>query len=472
MRLTALDAVRGIASFVVVLCHCYLALPADLKDAFDASLWARPFHAIANGDAAVIVFFMLSGYVLARPFFQGTQPSYPRFLTKRFCRIYIPFAVAIVATAVYCYLSGIASTPVGDSAWLNKQMVGAGSRSVLVGHLLMIGTERYMSLDSPMWTLVCEMRVAAVFPLLVILCRDTRIALAAAVFITVASTRCLVGFETTAPWSSSSLWISLLWTVRVLPYFVIGILLSKHSAQFSLLLGHLPANARVVLLAVPLVALWVGHRGYLSIRRDVLFDVGMAVALVLALNLPRLSAILNGRILQWLGRISYSLYLVHTPVLVFVFHALSGRAPIWVIIVAVITASSITAIIMHRLIEVPAIDLGRRFAGRPIDKLEDSACPELRKVESVAASLSRRRAHALGADAAGVYSAIQARLRGHGRKKAHRRKAPPGYCGTHRQFQCDRSCQRDWRRQRRRRLEDRQKGGDRADRRDRGTRLQ
>ena len=152
-----------------------------------------------------------------------------------------------------------------------------------------------------MWTLVCEMRVSVLFPLLIIVCRDTRFALAATVFITVASTRCLVGLETTAPWSSSSLWISLLWTVRVLPYFVIGILLSKHSAHLSSLLGHLPANARVALLAVPLLALWVGHRGYLSIRRDILFDVGMAMALILAINLPRLSAILNGSILQWLA---------------------------------------------------------------------------------------------------------------------------------------------------------------------------
>jgi peptidoglycan/LPS O-acetylase OafA/YrhL len=55
-------------------------------------------------------------------------------------------------------------------------------------------------------------------------------------------------------------------------------------------------------------------------------------------------------------------YLIHTPVLVVMVHALIGRAPLWFIVVAGIVVTLTTATLMHRLVEVPAIKFGQRFA--------------------------------------------------------------------------------------------------------------
>ena len=86
-RLTSLDALRGIASFSVVLCHCWTAIPNAARATLASSMWSPLIDIFTNGSAAVIIFFVLSGYVLSLPFFHGTQPGYPRYLFKRFCRI-------------------------------------------------------------------------------------------------------------------------------------------------------------------------------------------------------------------------------------------------------------------------------------------------------------------------------------------------------------------------------------------------
>ena len=187
-RLASLDALRGIAACVVVLGHCYMIIPEQPRAQFEGLFWSplRPFR---NADAAVIIFFVLSGYVLAIPYLRGTQLSYPSYVIRRVCRIYIPFAASIVfALLLYSFASR--QQVAGASEWFNTlwPSVQPGF-SVLVNHLLMLGTGPDMALNPPMWTLVYEMRISLLFPLLIILCRDTRIAVVAAPVLLVAATR-------------------------------------------------------------------------------------------------------------------------------------------------------------------------------------------------------------------------------------------------------------------------------------------
>ncbi|WP_043362457.1 hypothetical protein [Belnapia sp. F-4-1] len=69
----ALDSLRGLAALAVALGHCVLAVTghgawtlrlADLPDADAPAILARLGHALFPADAAVLVFFALSGHVL------------------------------------------------------------------------------------------------------------------------------------------------------------------------------------------------------------------------------------------------------------------------------------------------------------------------------------------------------------------------------------------------------------------------
>jgi len=101
MRYGQLDSLRGLAACSVVLCHATNVLPGVYDDPH-RSWWLTqtPLALLRAGHAAVIFFFVLSGFVLTLPFLKGPV-SYPSFLARRICRIWIPYATAMVA-AVCC----------------------------------------------------------------------------------------------------------------------------------------------------------------------------------------------------------------------------------------------------------------------------------------------------------------------------------------------------------------------------------
>jgi peptidoglycan/LPS O-acetylase OafA/YrhL len=93
--------------------------------------------------------------------------------------------------------------------------------------------------------------------------------------------------------------------------------------------------------------------------------VGSAGFLVLAMSAGAFSAALRTSVLQFLGRISYSLYLVHAIVLLAALSLLYNHIPVWVILPMVWTASLALATLSERYIERPSITLGRMLTRRP-----------------------------------------------------------------------------------------------------------
>jgi peptidoglycan/LPS O-acetylase OafA/YrhL len=254
----------------------------------------------------------------------------------------------------------------GASEWFNNLWpVVWPTSSVVVGHFLMIGTEQDIQLNPVIWTLAHEMRISLLFPLLVVVCRrDTRLAVVTALVLLVASTKALaMATQNHHPAHAESLFVSLLWTLQMIPYFITGILLSKHREQIHLIWTHLPSLGRFGLLAVTIIAFAVRHE-YGLVGRNALYDIGAAALVVLAIEGPRLRAFLTKPVPQWLGRISYSLYLIHLPVMLIVVPKLIGRMPFILVVVAVGVTSLASASLMHILMEMPAIKLGHRLTRR------------------------------------------------------------------------------------------------------------
>jgi peptidoglycan/LPS O-acetylase OafA/YrhL len=163
-RFRSLDSLRGIAAVIVVLHHLMLAVPEASQGHF--RLLDLPLS--LGGRFAVMLFFVLSGFVLALPYFADKHLAYGRYLVRRFCRLYPPFAFAVLISAFLCWSLGGKSLPM-VSSWLNDPWSNAVTTSVVMSHLLMegIGKSQSIDLDSPIWSLIIEMRVSFVFPLLV-----------------------------------------------------------------------------------------------------------------------------------------------------------------------------------------------------------------------------------------------------------------------------------------------------------------
>ena len=102
-RLTQLDGLRGIAALIVVIFHLSLiAQPfLDTNSTGDAWWWMSetPLRLATDGTQAVLLFFVLSGLVVALPALRKGF-SWRKYFASRFLRLYIPAWGALVLAVV------------------------------------------------------------------------------------------------------------------------------------------------------------------------------------------------------------------------------------------------------------------------------------------------------------------------------------------------------------------------------------
>ena len=360
-RLPSLDAVRGLASLAVVLSHCYLLLPEAQRGSLDASMAGRLLLPFYNGNAAVVIFFILSGYVLSLPYLNGRPPAYLRFVVRRLCRIYLPFAASIAA-AILLYAAASHAPAPGASQWFNELVeVAPPTLAIIAAHLLMVGTSHAMALNPVMWSLVYELRVSLALPVLMRLCRSTPLAIVAGLVLLLTPTKLLNAvWADSHPSFAATIWPTLFWTLNIAAYFITGILLSKHRLLIASKWARLPGVLRPALFAVP-YAIFCITPTFSSAKVNGLYDAGAAVLVVLAVESPGLRRLLDQRLPQWLGRISYSLYLIHLPLMLAIVPMLIGRMPFPALAAILVAASLAAGAVMHALVEQPAMRLGHRL---------------------------------------------------------------------------------------------------------------
>lgn len=109
-RLTYLEGLRGFAAMMVFFCHFgyafYYALfsakisQANMPYHFDAFLATTPFNLLYNGKLAVRIFFLLCGYVICLKYFQTKDKKYLiNGAIKRYFRLIVP--ILFIEVIVY-----------------------------------------------------------------------------------------------------------------------------------------------------------------------------------------------------------------------------------------------------------------------------------------------------------------------------------------------------------------------------------
>jgi peptidoglycan/LPS O-acetylase OafA/YrhL len=107
-RIDSLDSVRGMAAMSVVIFHVlisfnmfYKAIHFKFDNVIVKWLTMTPLHTLWSGYEAVLLFFVLSGFLLALPFVDERPPRYVEYAIKRFCRIYIPYLFAMLMSCAF-----------------------------------------------------------------------------------------------------------------------------------------------------------------------------------------------------------------------------------------------------------------------------------------------------------------------------------------------------------------------------------
>lgn len=352
-RYSEIDALRGIAATIVMLRHFVNVWPYESMGIFFYIFLRSPLRIFFAAHEAVLLFYLLSGFVLTIALDRMGR-DYLDFLNRRLCRIYLPYLFALLLS-VWGAIHFYGAIP-QLSDWFNLTWTTPVTRNQITNHLLFIGVYPNGELNTAFWTLIYEMRISIIFPAIYWLTRrlDARLALAIALLVSIA----------VWPFDSNPYQGGLLITLHFAAFFVVGSVMARNIGQLCNLYLGCSRRRKIMLtvLAIGLVTYGAGPpfvKAALGDLTDWFIIAGLGWLIVAGIAEPRIRSGLNSRIPQFLGQISYSLYLVHATVLFALVHLCFGTISLFWLLVPYLGISLCLAWFMYRHIERPAMALGR-----------------------------------------------------------------------------------------------------------------
>ena len=347
-----IQLLRGIAPLPVVWAHLggawYFATHGKIFPPFQwfRATFSEPLHLFQDGaHLGVVVFFLISGYIISHV---GQNESLLEFLIKRSVRLLPTLFLAVFGMYVLAAVSPFFGLP---ALWGTQ----ANSAFDYISTALLFNFAANMPSGLGVtWTLYAEVIFYAIFAMWIghaksapILSTIGMMAVAALIL---------------APIHFSNYAVSQTYFTACLPLFIIGrAMYLRHTGQISF-------RAATAFFAVNFAALFyvysVARPEYLwqpptepivtYVAAIMIFYVAMAS------NIKRVPRVFN-----FLGNISYALYLVHVPVGVFSMNVLYGaKLPLGATVLCGIAISIAAAFLVTRYVEAPARALARSYLRR------------------------------------------------------------------------------------------------------------
>jgi peptidoglycan/LPS O-acetylase OafA/YrhL len=346
-RYEAVDALRGAAALVVAIEHSFSTFLTDWRTPLLWSHGGKPWPdgaasvvdfiamQVFNGSAAVLVFFVISGFVLGEALRaeERSVAGYLRYATKRGFRIIPAMWVSVFAASVVTAASDI---------WR---------------HLFFMDS----AMNPPLWSMRVEIVLCLLLPFVV--------------------------------WMPPGK----IWTLCYLPMLAFFVWLAKHPPQDALLFQYalffwlgvgIPRTRGIfqrlsaalttaaALVCVALICISRGLANHLSPSYHEFVYLNAVPAFVLvaycAYGTGTLKELLMWPSLQHVGRISYSFYVYHFVLLMLIVHVLQrafganyfAGNPLPGQLIVLATSIPLTLVLArwsYLVIELPMIDLGRKL---------------------------------------------------------------------------------------------------------------
>lgn len=371
-RYTKLDGLRGLLSLIVALNHSFLVV---VIPSF-ANVWGQNylvFHdlqskvqqllmLLGNGGAAVSLFFVLSGLVLGQSLSRTeiSAKGLLAFYLKRIIRLYPVYFFVILLTALYMRFGFVYQTFPHASTWFHWWLNFEMSWRELFYNVFFIHTY----LGGVTWTLRVILLASFIFPVFYLATKKT------SWFVDLFLTAALVYASFTV------LNLSGFRDFRYLYMFFLGLILPKFKSFFVRFPGWYIAFI-VPLSVVILLIIRYSTDEYLGGVIESLISWKI-IGLIIYSDKTKLFDFLNHTVLQFFGRVSYSLYLINFSIL----YMISRLMFLWlpnlpytgsyllihaVLFVLSLAISTGVSFLVYRFVEVPSQTLSKT-AGDRINK--------------------------------------------------------------------------------------------------------
>ncbi|MEC0305431.1 acyltransferase [Paenibacillus lautus] len=317
MKIVYLDGLRGLAALIVVVSHFFQVFAPSVFEgrkeiehfAFEEIAARTPFNLLFNGNFSVCLFFVLSGYVLSYRFFQtgdrfiiysSAIRRYFRLAVPALVSVFLAYLIIVLDLGAYDKIRGMTLSSMPDP------FMADGNLLIMLKESLVHTFFTYGSQYNPvLWTMTYELFGSFLIFVFLVTCGRHGIRYAVyAVLICVFIDSYYLGF-------------------------ILGMLLSdvKNSGRDWLAYIRRPW-IHILLLCI---GIYAGSYPYVAPQGTIYsllqwgasdFDlfvfyhvIGSFLILGVLLNSNRMQSIFSRRFFAYLGKVSFSLYLVHFTVI-------------------------------------------------------------------------------------------------------------------------------------------------------------
>lgn len=307
-RVDSIDSLRGVAIIMVILYHVHAWIPGL------STLPSWYMFPVSLGFTGVDLFFVLSGFSLYYAWLRQEaatgQVVISKYYWRRFWRIYPPYIIAFFIP----WLPVLIAQPtaaVNEALW----------------HIFLVhnySEDFFYGANGPLWSIAVEAQFYILFPVIVLLMKRWGIMPVVVVGIVLGllyRTGVYFYFEDLTYRQVPKPYLQGFWLARI-PNFLLGIWLAYQWTNFTREKEAAKPTRGLITLVLGLIVLaltwgFIYYFRHVSmIIRELGFALGYTLIVYGALQ-GAFQAVLSNRLLLFSGKISYSLYLTHAPVILF-----------------------------------------------------------------------------------------------------------------------------------------------------------
>lgn len=281
-----------------------------------------PLKLATAGVESVIVFFVLSGLVVTLPVVRHRGFDWVAYFPRRVVRLMVPVAASVLLAAAWVAAIPQVSTQ-ASGTWLSNSSTPDFSWEYIVRAVDLLGGDG--QINNPLWSLRWELAFSLLLPVFAVAALAVR--------------KWWIGglaLACTLTWLGARAGSA---ELEYLPAFFVGAVIAvrldvvRNTAERinrrwfrHPLWAALTVGSALLLIAPWLVGPGVGQIPELDPALKGLVPLAAAGLVIAALGWAPLRVVFESRPFQFLGAVSFSLYLVHVPIIVFSTYLFAGQA--------------------------------------------------------------------------------------------------------------------------------------------------
>lgn len=283
-----IQSLKGIAALIVFFSHSLNMYKSDVVQ----DIMHSPFHLFFDGQCAVIIFFVISGFFYYKKEFSWVK--YRRNIIKKLLRIYPAYILIMFLAFIVCNMKLPYQTEIFTD-WSNTFWKHSVPLEELLKQLTLIIPSNIKLLNPPIWYMYVEVKMFILMPL-------------------------VIGLWATKGWK----WMYPIWIIVILmPTLPLSLEVTAMFLIGSLaryfINSNIQINNKISIVFWIVSILFLGINDFLGILPNHYTNIIQAVggAYIVGYLYTHTVKWMENSILIYIGNISYEFYLVHFIVLLF-----------------------------------------------------------------------------------------------------------------------------------------------------------